>query len=369
MKDCGKGITGVIFGAGPSLEKSSPFFAEQAGCALYSAPFQILPALQRHGVKPHFSFAVDFSPAMMKTFDRLDSEWIREIPLIYSCKVRKELVEAYPGQTLPLWTVGGLGSGLWNGSELVLNTGGNVGIALLRFMVFCGVRRIVFAGCDFAWSGTRVHTSGHLSGESPVQFDPKHHILLKNKFGESIYSAPVYLTARAALESEIRLCGVSAYNLYGGYAAIEGAQEVDQAEILGKGLLNSEPGSIEGYMARLTATRRPANLPRVEARGPNWGPSLRSVQKRLEKLFLKPASNRKDIEETLRQILFFLGQDPLYQPLFTTEVRSLTGLMFAKVHYGRKDLAHCKRLLKTVLRKVREMDRKLAEAQPAIRNA
>lgn len=362
VRGCGNGSTGVIFGAGPSLEQFASFFAENSGKTLYCAPFQILPALRSHGLKPHFSLAIDFSPAMMKTYDRVDSEWLKEIPLIYSCKVRKEMVDAYPGRTLPLWTVGGLGGGLWNGSELVLNTGRNVGIALLRFLVFCGVRRIVFAGCDFAWKGAHTHAAGHVSDGTPVQFDSSRHVELKNKFGESIYSHPVYLTALAELETEIRHCGVSAFNLYGGYAGIEGAQDVDQAGILEKGLLNSEPGSVANLMEKLMTARKSEIVRRFEARGPNWGPSLKSVQKRLEKLFLKPEYNKKDIEETLRQVLFFLGQDPLYQPLLIAEIRSLTGLVFTKVHYSLKDLIFCKQLFKTVLRKVREMDRMLAEA-------
>jgi hypothetical protein len=54
LKNQGQGITAVVLGAGPSLAKFAPFLAKNPGNALYACGLQTLPALQEHGLKPHF---------------------------------------------------------------------------------------------------------------------------------------------------------------------------------------------------------------------------------------------------------------------------------------------------------------------------
>ena len=178
LKGGATGVTAVMLSAGPSLERFTPFLIENPGDALYVAAFQTLPTLRSTGLKPHMCMLVDFSETMVQVLERVDNEWISDIPLIYSCKVCPNVLERYPGPMLPLWTVGGLGSHLWQGSELVLNTGRNVGVALLRFLVWCGVRTVMFVGQDFAWSGEKTHASGYSSNSSAFRFDPDRQLQL-----------------------------------------------------------------------------------------------------------------------------------------------------------------------------------------------
>ena len=360
LKNQGKGLTAVMLSAGPSLERFAPVLAEHPGEALYVSAFQTLPALQGAGMKPHVSMVIDFTQSMMGVLDRIDRSWARDIPLIYSCKALPELIEKYPGPTLPLWTVGGLGSQLWRDSELVLNTGRNVGVALLRFLAWCGIDRMLMVGQDFAWSGDKTHSSGHMAADHTFRFDPDHHVKLKNKFGETIYSDSVYLTALKTLETELAASNVTAFNMYGGHAVIKGTTEVKEEDLLEGKLLRSEPGSLNRFVGLLKPHQKTDSSPRFEAKSLEWSASLRSAQKRLEKLFKKPDTHQQEIRTALHHLLVFIGQDTVYQPYLIPEIRSLSGLMFGKPKFGLKDMAHCRQVLKRVMRKVREMDRVLA---------
>jgi hypothetical protein len=360
LKNQGVGLSAVTLGAGPSLTKFAPFLVQDPGHALYTCGLQTLPALQPHGLKPHLCLAIDHTMSMKKVYDRLDMEWARDIPLIYSCKLAPDVLRAYPGPTLPLWTLGGLGNCMARDREVVLDAGGNVGVALTRFLTWCGVSQILLVGQDFAWQGEKTHAAGHLADKNTFRFDPKRHIEMKNRYGETIYSSLAYTTALRDLENDLKRSNVPVFNLYGGGASIKGSKEVTCIQVFQKGLLSSAPGSLEHFVGTLKQARSPRPRPIFEARSLQWAGSVRSVQKRLEKLFKKAKKHQGEIHATLSQILFFLRQDPLYRPYLFNEILGLAGLVHARKSYGLNEKAECKGMLKQVVKKVREMDQYLA---------
>lgn len=359
LKNQGQGLSAVILGAGPSLAKFAPLMARNPGYALYTSALQTLPALQRYGLKPHVCLAIDHTMAIKEVYDRLDMEWARDIPLIYSCKLAPEVVRNYPGPTLPMWTFGGLATNIQQGKELVLDAGANVGVALVHFLTWCGVSRILLAGQDFAWSEEKTHVAGHLTDKDRFRFDPERHVKMKNRYGQTIYSAPAYVTALRILENDLKWSSVPVFNLYGGGAVIKGSKDVTWNKVVMQGLLESAPGSMEHFIRALDRARSPRPWPLFEARSPQWAASLRSARKRLEKLFKKANNNQHKIRTTLTQVLFFLRQDPLYRPYLYNEILSLAGLVHANGRYGLKEMTQCKQILKRALTKVREMDRRL----------
>jgi len=359
LKNQGKGLTAVLLGAGPSLEQFVPSLSENQGYALYASAFQTLPALQKFGFKPNFCLGIDPLPVMKSVYNRMDLEWANDIPLIYSCKMMPEALEKYPGPTIPIWTVGGMGANIFQGRELVLNAGRNVGVALTRFLKWCGVSRIVLVGQDFAWSGDKTHATGHIQDKGGFNFDPKVHVELKNKNGETIYSHYTYITALRTLEKELEGIDIPVLNLYGGNAVIEGAPEVTWGEVLSDGILESAPGSLDHFLWKLNQARSPRPWPQFKARSTTWAVSLNSVKKRLEKLFKKANNNQREIFSTLNKLLVFLTQDPLYKPYLLNDIRNLAGLLFVTRKFGQKELAKCKQILKQVLKKAREIDQKL----------
>ncbi len=359
LKNQGQGLSAVVLGAGPSLADFAPLLAEKPGGALYTCGLQTLPALQEHGLKPHLCMAVDYTTALKKVFDRLDMERARDIPLIYSLTLDPEVLNAYPGPTIPVWTLGGLSSNMPQDREFVLATRGNVGVALTRFLAWCGVDQIILAGQDFAWQGEKTHVSGHLSDENSFCFNPERHIKMKNKDGETIYSDLAYVTPLRGLESDLKQLNIPVFNLYGGGAVIEGSIEVTWEQVLSEGLVNSTPGSLEHFLKAMNQCRAPRPWPVFEARSIQWAGSLYSVEKRLKKLFKKASECQEEIHKIFNQILLFLRQDPLYQPYLFKEILGMAGLVHARPSYGFEELAECRKIVKRVLEKVRAMDQHL----------
>ena len=360
LKNQGKGLTAVLLGAGPSLEQFVPRIAENPGYALYASAFQTLPALYKFGFKPHFCLSIDPTHALMSVYERIDEEWASDIPLIYSCKMMPEVLDKYPGPTMPIWTMGGMGANIFQGREIVLNTGRNVGVALTRLLRWSGVSRILLVGQDFAWSEDKTHADGHLQNNGSFNFNPKVHVELKNRSGDTIYSEYVYITALRTLEKELEGIDIPVHNLYGGNAVIEGAPELTWDEVLSDGILESASGSLDHFLWKLHQARSPRPWPQFVARSSMWTASLNSVRKRLEKLFKKASNNQKEIHSTLNKLLLYLTQDPVYKPYLLNEILKVAGLLFVTRKFGQKDLVKCKQILKQAIKKVREIDRKLA---------
>ena len=356
LKGSAAGVGAVVLGAGPSLAQFAPELAKNRGYALYTAALQTLPVLQAYDLKPDFCLALDYDDSMLSLYDRLDMEWTKDIPLIYSTKVNPEVVRRYPGPTLPLWTLGGLATFVLQDREFVLDAGGNVSVTLVRLLRWMGIGSILLVGQDFAWKGETTHAEGH-HASAPMAFNPQTHQVLQNLWGEDIFSSIQYMTSKRDLENDIKKSPFRIYNLYGGGAMIEGAPELTLGEAQAEGCLSSAPGSREHFLCALAQARTPSQDIRFEPRSHIWTNSIRSVEKRLQKLFKHNDANQTDIHNLLEQALFFVRQDPLYMPYLFNETLDLAGLAKTRHSYEPRDLQEFKRIGRAVLAKVREVDR------------
>lgn len=356
-----RGLTAVIVGAGPSLAQTGPALAQclETCNALVVCGFQTLPALRKTGITPHLSLGLDFNRTLESVYDHLDSAWAANIPLIYSTKMDACVVERYPGPALGLWTVGGLSTYIGQDRELVIDAGGNVGVAMFRFLACCGVSDFILLGQDFGWRGDSVHAPGHFKHGRQVSFNPNQHVLLKDPDGGEVYSSVQYAASKRELEASIAQSGARVRNVWGGGAAIEGAPRISLDEAVAC-LANLDAQPRSAFQAVLAECMQPGPRPVFEARSPSWTASLRNVEKRLARLFDTPAASRQDIHQTLLQVETFLKQDPLYLPYLFNEVVDLGGLLRTRSTYALADLGEVRRIFKRVLSKVREMDRFLA---------
>ncbi|MFC1822960.1 hypothetical protein ACFL9T_09660, partial [Thermodesulfobacteriota bacterium] len=227
---------------------------------------------------------------------------------------------------------------------------------LLGLMTWFGVKQILLVGQDFAWSGDRTHVGGHISSDNRFEYDPQAHIKLKNKDGETIFSAHTYMAALRELERNLKKTEIPTYCLYGGGAVIKGSRSVTWTEVIQKGLIESAPEKLDFFLNSLTQLPPSRSWPIFEARSSTWTTSLRSVCKRLEKLFKKPRRHQDEIHTVLSQILFFIQQDPLYRPYLLNEIINFAGLIYTRQNYGLKELTRCKQILKKVLTIVRDIE-------------
>lgn len=360
MQDAGRGVGAVILGAGPSLANFAPQLAADPGYALYATALQTLPALQLHGLKPHVCLALDYDGSMLSVYDRLDLEWAKDIPLIYSTKVNPELVNRYPGPTLPLWTMGGMATFVMQDREFVLDAGGNVSLTLVRLLRWMGVSSLLLVGQDFAWKGATTHASGHHAAAGPVGFDPSMHQRLKNLWGEDIISSVQYLTSKRDLENDLKKAPFRISNLYGGGVVIEGAPAVTMEEARQSGMLSCAPGSRERFQYFMEQARTHGKPLRFEPRSHIWTSSIRGMERRMQKLFRQCGQSQNEIHTLLEQALFFVRQDPLYLPYLFNETIDLAGLAKTRSSYHPADFSEFKRIGKSILAKVREVDRCVA---------
>jgi hypothetical protein len=360
LKDMAQGATAVILGAGPSLEDTGPKLAERPGHAIYASALQTLPALERVGLKPDICLAIDFRPEMMQLYDNIqDMSWLKDLPLIYSTKLDPEVVKNYPGPKIPLWTMGGIGTYVFHEHELVLDAGGNVGVTLARFLSWCGVSRIVLAGQDFSWPADRTHAPGHHAHQNTISFDPQRDVQLTNLWGKTIYSNVGYLSAMRDLEKDLRKAQVPVYNIYGGGVEIEGSRVVDVEECHQRGLLASQPGAKERFLAAIRRANQPRMRPVYQARYNNWNSSLRNATRHLEKFLKKPGKHQSDIKNLLNRVLHFLKQDPLYLPYLYNEVMDMAAMVHCRSKYVPMDMKEYRDILKRSLGKVKEIDQTL----------
>lgn len=357
LKGMAQGMTAVILGAGPSLAETGPRLAERPGHALYAGALQTLPALQRVGLKPDICLAIDFREEMMRLYDGItDPSWLEEIPLIYSTKMHPDVVRRYPGPKIPLWTMGGLGTYVFQEHELVLDAGGNVGVTLARFLSWSGVSRILLAGQDFAWPGDRSHAPGHHAHQNVQSFDPARDEQFTNLWGQTIYSNVGYLSAKRDLEKDLRKAQVPVYNIYGGGAEIEGSRVVDVEECHQRGLLASQPGAKERFLSALRRANQPRVRPVYQPRHADWNTSLRNATRRLDKLMRKASKRQGEIRAHLNNVLHFLKQDPLYLPYLYNEIMDMAAMVNCKARYAATDMKEFKDILKRSLDKVKRMD-------------
>lgn len=357
MKGMAQGVTAVILGAGPSLADIGPQLAERPGHALYASALQTLPALERVGLKPDFCLAIDFRANMMRLYDNIqDMSWLSDLPLIYSTKLNPEVVRRYPGPKIPLWTMGGIGTYVFQEHELVLDAGGNVGVTLARFLSWAGVSRILLAGQDFSWPAERTHAPGHHAHQHVQSFDPKRDEQMINLWGKTIYSNVGYLSAKRDLEKDLRKAQVPVYNIYGGGVEIEGSRVVDVEECHQRGLLASQPGARERFLDALRRSNRQRVRPVYQPRHATWNTSLRNATKRFEKLLKKPGKHQGEIRQLLNNVLHFLKQDPLYLPYLYNEVMDMAALVNLKAKYGPTDMKEYRDILKRSLAKVKQVD-------------
>ncbi|MBI4807144.1 MAG: DUF115 domain-containing protein [Desulfovibrio sp.] len=360
LKDMAQGATAVILGAGPSLADTGPKLAERPGHAIYASALQTLPALERVGLKPDICLAIDFRPEMMQLYDNIqDMSWLKDLPLIYSTKLDPEVVKHYPGPKIPLWTMGGIGTYVFHEHELVLDAGGNVGVTLARFLSWCGVSRIVLAGQDFSWPADRTHAPGHHAHQHVQSFDPMRDVQLTNLWGKTIYSNVGYLSAMRDLEKDLRKAQVPVYNIYGGGVEIEGSRVVDVEECHQRGLLASQPGAKERFLAAIRRANQPRMRPVYQARFNNWNSSLRNATRHLEKFLKKPGKHQGEIKNLLNRVLHFLKQDPLYLPYLYNEVMDMAAMVNCRSKYVPMDMKEYRDILKRALGKVKEIDQTL----------
>jgi hypothetical protein len=259
-----------------------------------------------------------------------------------------------------MWTTGGMGAHIWNGKELVLNTGANVGIALTRFLMWCGVSKLLLVGQDFAWAGKKIHADETSDNAFKFQRKSNKIRILQNRQGEEIYSNVVYITALRTLKREIKRSNIPVYNLYGGFAMINGTEEVTWDEVLSRNLLISQKGRFDHFRNKLHEAHKPVDRPPIRGQSLEWAASIDKAEKNIEKRIRQGGSNQPEMIFILNELLSFMNQNGLYRTYLNNEINTIEGMLFTRKEIGLDAFDELKKNFSRMKSKVLEMDQKLA---------
>ncbi len=360
-------LIAVILGAGPSLEHFLPHLKDFKDKCLFTTSLQTLPACFIKGFQPHLCMAIDPSKVLTQVFNKVTEDYLKQILFVYSPKIDPEVVDRYPGCKFSIWSSGGIGSDIKKTYDLVIDTGGNVSIGLIRLLHLIGIKKFILVGQDFSWKETKTHSTGHHGANTSIQFDPNIHIKLKNLYGEVIYSTKSYLAAARELESDIRKHKLEVYNLYGGGVEISGAKNITIKDF--KSLVeDSNKNELNKLLNDLTSNKTERYyFPHIPFESKQWFSSINNFEKRLKKLYKKSKNNKNKIRSAYYELHIFLTQHPLYKYYIYNEILELSKYIFIQEKYKLSDLAYTKKIIDKIKKKLKYLDNILEQQHKKIK--
>ncbi len=350
----------MVIGAGPSLEKNYNLIKVAKGKIIIASAFQTLPVLYKFNLKPSFTMALDYSPTLLKVYDKIPLKWLKDIPLIYSPKINPKVLSKYPGITIPVWTLGGLGTYINPQKDIVIESGGNVSVAIIRLLYELGVKKFFLIGQDFSWQSENTHSKGHHASEQKFKYNAKEYIKTTNRYGETIYTAGPYLAAVHEIEKDIEEKYLEIYNLYDRGIEIRNSIYLNPKDFIN--FLDKFDKNQEAiFLKFIRECKLPRPLPKIDFESEIWYESLSNVEKRLKKLYKRYLRNQREIKKVYNEILIFLMQHPIYTPYIHNEMLELTLFSSVKNKFLPTDFRKTSQILKSIKNKVKKIDHKLKE--------
>ena len=297
LKNIAHGLDGIVIGAGPSLENGYDTLKQCNNRALLCAALQALPALYAGGVKPDFVMLIDQEEAHHHIFEKIPSEWLTNITMIYLVCADKKVVERYPGTKIPCWTEGGVAASLFP-EAFAINPEGNVAVALTKILHFFGLNRIFFVGQDFGWTDDKSHAAGHHAANANID-----HETFNIKFGKEEISGKTttqLVAAWQSLRGYVSEKKIPAFNLYGGGLPILEAETVDHESMLH--LLPDAANERISSFLRLLSTSKPVEGFRYIPRRKELLRNLRKDIQRMEKYGLSLQNNQAKIANQMLKL-------------------------------------------------------------------
>lgn len=337
-------IPAVVFGAGPSLQKNAPYFSNHQDSYLMTTAFQTLPALLRLGIRPHICMALDAHPAMMSVYESLSKDDLEDIILLYSTKSYPELSSQWPGKRIPLWTHGGLFHFHENTVKHLFNAGGNVGVALIRFLMNSGVQGIITVGQDFGSKGNRTHAEGHHRSTISASEAKSFNIRIQNENNETIVTSQQLINAKHEMEIDISSNStISVFNILDHGLTLQGAEN---------GIFNEAVRTIKPYTSSIKAKLQsiPYDINTMQIDIDKEYKETEYQVQYLEKLFKKPNKHGKKINKRLESFLGELTQITIMLPYYINDIQDLSYYTKFSTTYDKNDWIE----IQTIIAKLQE---------------
>lgn len=242
LKPLFKGNPVVIVSAGPSLNKNMHLLDSMKNRAIIIAVGSAIKILDKHGIKPHFRMAYDWTQNEKNTiFDELED---KSIPLIFDDQLFCKILPEYTGKKfrmvvddsiIPIQTM--------KKADIEFDTYLNgISVANIALSLVCkvGCSHIIFMGQDMCYKDNNLYADGR-SQVNMSQY-ANNLIQVRNIYGNKVFTIIQYLQIKYDLEKLITFYPhIKFINATEGGLGIDGAVNMDLSEVIEK-VLNEPLG-------------------------------------------------------------------------------------------------------------------------------
>lgn len=246
--------TAIIVSAGPSLNKNIHMIEKLKEKAIIFAVGSAIKVLDSKGITPHFRVAIDGLPHENTIFEDIDTS---SVPLMFANPLYHEILPKYKGTKIRFILESEyIGKYIYRKSKIPFQeflSGASVANGLLNLLCGIGCNRIIFMGQDLSYTKEGLHAKGITTEKEDEQWlKTQKYIIVKNVYGEDVYSIDPYLQMKYTMEATIeRYKNIEFLNATEGGLGIEGAENLTAEEVLYKKLNNEEVISLEEIYCKL----------------------------------------------------------------------------------------------------------------------
>lgn len=249
--DIFKGKTAVIVSAGPSLNKNIHLIEKLKEKSIIFAVGSAIKILDSRGIVPHFRVAIDGTLAEKKVFKDIDTS---TCPLIFANPLYYEILPKYNGHKFRFILESEyLGKYIYRKANIPFQeffSGASVANGTLNFLCKVGFSRIIFMGQDLSYTEEGLHAKGVNSQKEDKEWTKKqNYTIVKNIYGEKVYSIGSYLQMKYTMEATInRYPKIEFLNATEGGLGIDGALNITAQGVINEKLKKEEKIFIENQI-------------------------------------------------------------------------------------------------------------------------
>ena len=195
---CKPGATALVIASGPTLQQHLPTLAallQRHPEWLVLCVDTALAPLRQYQITPQLVVCIDDA----LTPDRLASQDLDEVPLVYAPMVPHATLASWPGPRLTTYSISPMYQFMRASHPRgMLHQGGSVIHPTVDLAVKMGCNEIILLGCDFAFPGGQTHTGWQDGALGPVASQALSWVL--DGHGQRVDTNPNFTTYQVELE-------------------------------------------------------------------------------------------------------------------------------------------------------------------------
>lgn len=193
----------IIVSAGPSLNKNINQLLECKSKAFIVAVGTAIRILHENGIEPHLRVAMDGNPSD-SIFKDIDTE---RIPLLYSEKIRWDVLEKYKGPKYRMIQDVDYLSQYFCPNEYIrqmrTKSGYSVANTTHDLLSQIGFKKIILMGQDLCYTKEKLYADGALEDQT-LNFSENQYSKERNIYGEEVYTSVGFVSMRTLFEITIQ---------------------------------------------------------------------------------------------------------------------------------------------------------------------